>query len=300
MAVLLPGCSPERPGRPPEVTTTLRVDGSSTVYLISEAVAEEFQKANPDIRVTVGISGSGGGFKKFCNGETDISDASRRIKPDELATCRANDIEPIELVIGLDGISVVANPENDFISCLSVAELRRIWEPGSTVTTWRDVRPEWPDEGIVLYGPGSESGTFDYFTQVIMGEEDASRLDFAASEDDNVLVLGVAGDRYSLGYFGYAYYVENTDKLKLVAIDDGGGCVLPSPETVRSREYAPLFRPLFLYVNNTSLKRPRVKEFVQYYLIRAAELIPQVGYIALTPDRYRTRLDEIEWRSRDP
>ncbi len=276
------------------LTGAVRIDGSSTVFPITEAVAEEFQKEHRTVRVTVGISGSGGGFKKFCAGETDISDASRQIKEVELEMCQANGIDPIEIVVGYDGLSVVVNPENDFVDCLSVDELKRVWEPGSTVTTWRDVRPDWPAEEIVLYGPGTDSGTFDYFTEAIVGEEDASRPDFMASEDDNVLVQGVTGDRYSLGYFGYAYYAENTDKLKLVAVNGGAGCVAPNAETVQSGEYTPLSRPLFIYVKQDALARPAVNAFVRYYLTHASELVPQVGYVALSADRYQTSLSQID------
>ncbi|KPK79687.1 MAG: hypothetical protein AMS25_11595 [Gemmatimonas sp. SM23_52] len=276
------------------LTGAVRIDGSSTVFPITEAVAEEFQKGHQAVRVTVGISGSGGGFKKFCARETDVSDASRPIKGSELETCQAAGIDPMEIVVGYDGLSVVVNPENDFVSCLTVDELKRIWQPGSSVRTWRDVRPDWPAEEIVLYGPGTDSGTFDYFTEAIVGEEDASRPDFTASEDDNVLVQGVTGDRYSLGYFGYAYYAENTDKLKLVSIDGGAGCVAPTPETVQSGEYTPLSRPLFIYVNQGALTRPEVKSFVRYYLTHASELVPQVGYVALSADRYQASLGQID------
>ena len=276
------------------LTGAVRIDGSSTVFAITEAVAEEFQKEHQAVRVTVGISGSGGGFKKFCARETDVSDASRPIKGSELETCQAAGIDPMEIVVGYDGLSVVVNPENDFVSCLTVDELKRIWQPGSSVRTWRDVRPDWPAEQIVLYGPGTDSGTFDYFTEAIVGEEDASRPDFTASEDDNVLVQGVTGDRYSLGYFGYAYYAENTDKLKLVSIDGGAGCVAPTPETVQSGEYTPLSRPLFIYVNQGALTRPEVKSFVRYYLTHASELVPQVGYVALSADRYQASLGQID------
>ena len=278
---------------------SVRIDGSSTVYLITEAVAEEYQAQHPSTRVTVGISGSGGGFQKFCIGETDISDASREINHQELEACLTNGIVPIELVMGLDGITVVVNAANDFASCLTTYELRRIWQPGSDVRTWSDVRPDWPDEEIALYGPGADSGTFDYFTQTVMGETGASRPDFAASEDDNVLVQGVAGERYALGYFGYAYYVNNADKLKAIAIDDGNGCVAPSPATIENRSYGPLARPLFLYVNPESLKRPEVRAFVEFYLIFAREFLPQVGYVPLSLDRYRMRLEEIRWRAEE-
>ncbi len=272
---------------------SVRIDGSSTVFPITEAVAEEFQLENRATRVTVGISGTGGGFKKFCAGETDISDASRGIKQSELDACRANGVEPIEVPVAIDGLAVLVNPQNSFASCMKVDELKRIWEPGSTVKTWKDVRPEWPAEEIKLYGPGTDSGTFDYFTEAIVGEEDASRPDFTASEDDNVLVQGVTGDRYSLGYFGYAYYAENTDRLKVVAIDGGNGCVEPTPETVQSGEYAPLSRQLFIYLKEQSLARPEVSAFVKYYLKNATVLVPQVGYVPLSPERYQALLQQI-------
>lgn len=274
----------------------VRIDGSSTVFLVTEAVAEEFQNENRAVRVTVGISGTGGGFKKFCNGETDISDASRPIKDSELETCRSAGIEPRAISVAYDGLAVMVNPANDFADCMTVDELKRIWEPNSTVTTWQDVRPEWPAEEIKLYGPGTDSGTFDYFTEAIVGEEDASRPDFTASEDDNVLVQGIAGDQYGLGYFGYAYYAENTDKLKLLAVDGGAGCVAPSPETVKSGQYKPLSRPLFIYLNNTAIERPEVAAFARYYLEQAGVLVPQVGYVPLDSSSYTASLAELsQW-----
>jgi phosphate transport system substrate-binding protein len=287
---LIVGCGG---GDPAGMTGTVRIDGSSTVFPITEAVAEEFQRENRGVRVTVGISGTGGGFKKFCSGETDIADASRKITEGEREACRAAGYEPIELAVAFDGLSVVANPENDFCDCLTVEELRRIWEPGSTVERWNQVRPDWPNEEIVLYGPGTDSGTFDYFTEAIMGESGASRPDFTASEDDNVLVQGVAGDRYSLGYFGYAYYVENRNRLKLVAVNGGDGCVRPSPETIENGEYRPLSRPLFIYVRRSALERPEVEVFVRYYLENAAMLVPDVGYVPMGAERYQAELSEI-------
>jgi phosphate transport system substrate-binding protein len=271
----------------------VRIDGSSTVFPVTEAVAEEFQIANPNVRVTVGISGTGGGFKKFCAGETDVSDASRPIKDTELETCGAAGIEPREMRVAFDGLAVMVNHANDFVDCMTVDELKRIWEPGTTVSRWSQVRDGWPDEEMKLYGPGTDSGTFDYFTEAIVGEEDASRPDYTASEDDNMLVQGIAGDRYALGYFGYAYYVENTDKLKLVAVDGGQGCVAPSPETVESGEYAPLSRPLFIYVAESALEKPQVKAFVRYYLEQARVLVPQVGYVPLRDQQYQAELAEI-------
>ncbi len=294
-AVALSACGGGEPRIEQEagLTGAVRIDGSSTVFPVTEAVAEEFQIENRGVRVTVGISGTGGGFKKFCAGETDISDASRPIKESELEACRGNGIEPKSITVAYDGLAVMMNPANDFASCLTVDELKRIWEPGSTVTTWRDVRPDWPAEEIKLYGPGTDSGTFDYFTEAIVGEEDASRPDFTASEDDNVLVQGIAGDPYALGYFGYAYYAENTDKLKLVAVDGGDGCVAPSPETVQAGVYQPLSRPLFIYVKQTALERPAVAAFVRYYLTNARVLVPQVGYVPLDAERYQASLAEL-------
>ena len=238
---------------------TIEIDGSSTVYPISEAVAEDFNKLYPNVRVNVGVSGTGGGFKRFTNGETDITDASRPIKnPKETSKAEKNGIKYVELRLGTDGLSVMVSPSNDFIDCLTTAELRQIWEPGSTINNWNQVRAEFPDQQIRLYGPDTDSGTFDYFTEEIMGEAQLSRPDYTASADDNVLVQGISGDKGSLGYFGYAYYQENEDKLKLVAVDSGSGCVKPSPETIPSGAYSPLSRPLFLYVNTESYKRPEV------------------------------------------
>lgn len=261
----------------------VRLDGSSTVFPISEAVAEEYNAVAPRVRVTVGVSGTGGGFKKFIGGETDINDASRIIKSSEQEKAAAAGIEYIEIPVAFDGLSVVVNLENDWVDHLTVAELNAIWKPGSEVTTWADVREGWPAEEIRLYGPGTDSGTFDYFTKAINGKEQASRPDFTASEDDNVLVQGIAGDRYSLGYFGFAYYIENRDKLKIVAIDGGAGPVVPTLETINTGEYAPLSRPIFIYINPTSLDDPAVAGFVDFYLEHAGPLSEEVGYVAL-PD----------------
>jgi phosphate transport system substrate-binding protein len=257
----------------------VKVDGSSTVYPITEAVAEEFIRENPRVQVTVGISGTGGGFKKFCQGETDINDASRPIKDREVEVCTENGVDFIELKIAFDGLSVLINPDNDFVDYLTIEELNKIWAPESTVKYWDDVRPGWPHEEMVLFGPDTDSGTFDYFTGVVNGEEGASRSDYTASADDNVLVQGIAGERYSLGYFGYAYYIENRDKLKAAPIDGGRGAVAPSKETILSGEYAPLSRPLFIYVNRQSLEKPQVRAFVEYYLTKSDELIEEVGYV---------------------
>lgn len=260
---------------------SIDIDGSSTVFPISEAVAEEFNADAPDVNVKVGQSGTGGGFEKFCNGETDISDASRPIKDEEAQACSSKNIEYIELKIAIDGLSVVVNKDNDFAECLTRAELKEIWEPSSSVRTWEDVKADWPAETIKLYGPGADSGTFDYFTDEINGEEGASRSDYQQSEDDNVLVRGVAGDRYALGYFGYAYYAQNTDKLNTVAVDGGDGCVQPTEKTIEDGSYKPLSRPLFIYASTEALERPEVGTFLEFYLDNVDPLLADVGYIPL-------------------
>jgi phosphate transport system substrate-binding protein len=270
------------------LTGTVTGDGSSTVFPITQAVAEEFTAENPDVQVSVGISGTGGGFEKFCNGETDIQDASRPIEQEEIDLCRKNGIEYVELQVALDGLSVVVNPANDWASCLTVDRLKAIWEPGSKVKSWSQVDPSFPNRPISLYGPGTDSGTFDYFTSAIVGEEGASRSDYTASEDDNVLVQGVAGDENALGYFGYAYYVENSDKLKVLAIDGGSGCVEPTPETINDGSYTPLSRPLFVYVKKASLANPAVVAFMDFYMAHSQELVKDVGYIDVHPDTYAT------------
>jgi phosphate transport system substrate-binding protein len=281
---------------------TIRIDGSSTVFPISEAYAEEFQIATRGrVRITVGVSGTGGGFKKFCNDELDIADASRPISVSEIQECLARGIAFIELPIAFDGLSVVVSPRNTFVDCMTVSELRRMWQSSAqgVVTRWSQVRPGWPDRPFRLFGPGPDSGTFDYFTDVINGREKDSRGDYTASEDDNVLVQGITNDPYALGYFGYAYYVENQSRLRAVAIDaeQGGGCVLPSAETITSGQYQPLARPLFLYVKAASLARPEVREFVHFYLAPAnLELIQQAGYVPLPPQLYEAALQRVERR----
>jgi len=267
-----------------QLSGNVRIDGSSTVFPISEAVAEEYRSVQPNVRVTVGVSGTGGGFKKFLAGETDINDASRPIKESEMDKAVAAGIEFIELPVAYDGLSVVVNPANDWVDMLTVNELNMIWQPDSVVKTWKDVRESWPDEEIRLYGPGTDSGTFDYFTGVINGKEQASRADYTASEDDNVLVQGIAGDRYALGYFGFAYYAENMDKLKVVPIDGGKGPVAPSMDTINDASYAPLSRPIFIYVNKAALDKPAVADFVSFYIEQAGGMAREVGYIDM-PDR---------------
>jgi phosphate transport system substrate-binding protein len=293
MLASLVGCGGGEGGASSTVSGAVTLDGSSTVFPIAEAVAEEFQSANPEVRVTVGFSGTGGGFERFCAGETDISNASRPIDADEREACAAAGIEFTEIPVAWDGLSVVANPANDFVTCLTVAELRRIWEPGSVVRTWRDVRPEWPAETIRLYGPGTDSGTFDYFTETVNGETGASRPDYQASEDDNILVQGISGDRYALGYFGYAYYTESADRLKLVGVDGGSGCVEPSDATIADGTYAPLSRPIFMYVKHAALARPEVNAFVTFLLTEAGELVPSTGYHPLSAQEYADALARV-------
>lgn len=276
------------------LTGTIQIDGSSTVFPVTEAVAEEFQAGEPDVQVTVGVSGTGGGFEKFCSGETDFSNASREIKESEAAECAKNGVEYVEMTVAIDGLAVVVNPENDWATCLTTAELATIWGPKSSIKNWKDVRPGFPDQALKLYGPGTDSGTFDYFTETINGEDGASRIDYTASEDDNTLVIGVAGDKGALGYFGFAYYAENADKLKVLGIDGGHGCVEPSDETVVAGHYVPLSRPLFLYVKVEALARPEVEAFVRFYLETARELVADVGYSPASAETIAADLAEVE------
>ncbi len=270
----------------------IKVDGSSTVFPISEAVAEEFQKANPTVRVTVGVSGTGGGFQKFCRAETDISDASRPIKATEIEACQKAGIEYIELPIAYDGLAIVVNPKNTWTASMTVAELKTLWAPEAQgkVTRWNQIRSSWPNREIHLFGAGVDSGTYDYFTEAIVGKEGASRGDFTSSEDDNVIVQGVSGDEGALGFLPLAYVEANKGALKLVPIDDGkkengDGPVAPAPDTVRSATYQPLSRPLFLYVARTAADRPEIQSFVARYF-DSPELIREVGYVELTPQIY--------------
>lgn len=265
---------------------SIEADGSSTVGPITQAVAEEFAAQASGVQVNVGISGTGGGFERFCNGETDVQDASRPIKDDEAANCAASGVDYYEFEVAYDGITIVVNPENDFIECLTVQQLNQLWAPGASGVTWQDLNPDWPADEVVLYGPGTASGTFDYFTEQINGEQGASTENYNPSEDDNVLVEGVAGDANALGYFGFAYYVANQDRLKLVAVDNGSGCVAPSKDTIRDGTYAPLSRPLFVYVKAESLTRPEVQEFMRFYLANAIQLVDDVGYVDSPTDVY--------------
>lgn len=276
----------------------VKLDGSSTVYPISEAVAEEFQKAKKGaIKVTVGISGTGGGFKKFCRGETDISNASRPILKQEMADCKANGIEYMEMPVAYDALTVVINPKNNFIKSMTVAELKKMWEPAAQgkVVKWNQVNSTWPDAPLKLFGAGADSGTFDYFTEAVTGKSKSSRGDFTASEDDNVLVQGVARDVNALGFFGYAYYVENKDKLKSVPIveKDGKPAVSPSLETVINGTYQPLARPIFIYVNAKSVQKPEVKEFVEYFNTHGEKLAKEVKYVPLPAKAYAYNMEVL-------
>jgi phosphate transport system substrate-binding protein len=275
----------------------VQVDGSSTVFPITEAVAEEFQKAKKGkVKVTVGIAGTGGGFKKFCRGETDISNASRPILKQEMEACKKAGIEYIELPVAYDALTVMVNPKNSWVSSMTVAELKKIWEPGAQgkITNWSQVRPNWPNAPLKLFGAGADSGTFDYFTEAIVGKAKSSRGDFTASEDDNVLVQGIANDRNALGFFGFAYYVENQKKLKAVAIDAGKGPVAPSARTVEDGTYQPLSRPIFIYVSKKAAAKPEVREFVEFYLKNAPNLVKQVKYVPLPAKAYTVGLEHFQ------
>ena len=284
------------------LTGSVNIDGSSTVYPITEAVAEEFQKIQPGVKVSVALSGTGGGFKKFGRAETDINDASRAIKPAEDSLAKANNVTYIELMVAYDGMAVVVNPKNDWCKDMTVAELKMLWAPEAQgkIKKWNQIRAEWPNEEIHLYGPGVESGTYDYFTEAIVGKSHSSRGDFTASEDDNVLVQGVASDKFALGFFGMAYFEENKDKLKEIGIDDqkdenGVGPILPTVETVKNKSYSPLGRPLFIYINDKAGNRKEVQEFVRYYLKQVNTLSAEVGFIPLTEEE--TTAVKARWES---
>jgi phosphate transport system substrate-binding protein len=271
-----------------DISGDIRIDGSSTVFPVSEAIAEEFQIAYPNVRVTVAESGTSGGFEKFCRGETDMNDASRPMKEEEIAACAEAGIEALELPVAFDGLSLVVHPSNDWVDCLTVAELNAIWDTGSTVSNWSQVREGFPDRPLQghLFGAGADSGTFDYFTEEINGETDRIRSDFTQSEDDNTLVTGVAGDPDALGFFGYSYYAANTDKLKIVQVDGGNGCVEPNFTTIADGSYAPLSRPLFIYPAAGTLERPEVAAFLQYYLYTVNDILGldvEAGEVAYVP-----------------
>lgn len=275
----------------------IKIDGSSTVFPITEAMAEEFQKEQRGrVRITVGISGTGGGFKKFCRGETDIQDASRPISPSEMEACRTGGVQYFELPIAFDALTIAVSPQATWIDSLSLSELKLMWEPSAQgrVVRWSQVRPAWPDMPLKLFGAGSDSGTFDYFTEAVVGKAKASRGDYTASEDDNTLVQGISNDKHTIGYIPYAYFEPNRKRLKAVAIDAGKGPVLPSRGTVENGTYQPLSRPLFVYVNAKSSSRAEVKRFVEFYLTQASTLVPQVKYVPLPKEAYDLALTHVK------
>jgi phosphate transport system substrate-binding protein len=295
--VLAVGCGGSSSDQP-AAQGDIRVDGSSTVFVLSEAVAEEFTLAGNRARVTVGQSGTGGGFQKFCRGETDVSDASRPIRQPEMDACKAAGINFYEVPVAYDGIAVVVHPKADWITEISTAELKAIWEPAAQgkITRWNQVRPNWPDREMHLFGAGVDSGTYDYFTEAIAGKEGASRGDFTASEDDNVLVQGVAGDELALGFLPFAYYNENRERLKLVPVDGGKGPIAPSFETIRNGTYQPLSRPLFIYVSDKALARPEVQQFMDFYIANVGSLAEEVGYVQLGDEGYRLVAEHFKKR----
>ncbi len=279
-----------------KLTGSIKIDGSSTVYPITEAVAEEYRNDQPEVKVTIGVSGTGGGMKKFERKEIDICDASRKIKEEEANACKDNKIEYYDFEVAYDGLAVIVNPQNDWAQNITVAELKMIWEPSAQekITKWSQVRKGWPDAPLHLFGPGTASGTYDYFTEAIVGKSGSSRGDYTASEDDNVLVQGIEGDKYGLGFFGLAYFEENKAKLKLVAVDNGKGPVAPSVTTVKDGTYAPLSRPLFIYINKEAFKRPEVASFVKFYLENAASVVGEVGYVPLSKEEYAAQLEKLK------
>ncbi len=268
-----------------DLTGTIQIDGSSTVAPLTSAAAELFEEENPGVKVVVGTSGTGGGFEKFCGGESDISNASRPIKDEEKAACEAKQIAFEEVTVANDALSVVVNPANDWAKCLTVEQLTKIWEPGSKINNWKQVDPSFPDEKLSLFGPGTDSGTFDYFTDEINGEEGASRTDYQPSEDDNQTVTGVSGNKGALGYFGLSYVEENEGALKAIEIDGGDGCVAPSAETVLDASYKPLSRPLFIYPSDKALARPEVKAFLEFFVENEAEIAEEALFIELSDEQ---------------
>jgi len=288
------GAQKTEPAKPEtKLTGEIKIDGSSTVGPISIAVAEEFMKVNKGVKVSVGISGTSGGFKKWVKGETDINDSSRAIKQSEIDEAKKIGIEHLQLPVAYDGLSVVVSKDNTFLTCVTTAELKKIWDKGSTVKKWQEVNPKWPAEEIKLYGPGTDSGTFEYFTEHINGKAMQSRSDYTASEDDNVLVKGVTGSKNALGYFGYAYYKENASKLRALEVDAGKGCVAPNDETVAKMTY-PIARQIYIHPSKKALERPEVKEFVTFYLKNAGKLSASVGYTPLPAQMYEESLSKIK------
>jgi len=303
LALLLAGCGSQREGAADDNGDTaaasdlsgrIQADGSSTVGPYTTAAAERFQRSNPDVQVTVGVSGTGGGFERFCAGETDLSNASRPIKDEEIELCEQKGVEYVEFHIANDALTVVVNPENDWATCLTVAELKKIWEPGSNVRSWNQIRSGFPDERLRLFGAGTDSGTFDYFTDAIVGEEGASRSDYSATEDDNVTVEGVSGNKGGLGYFGLSYFEQNKSRLKALEIDGGDGCIEPSVETAQSGDYKPLSRPLFIYAKREAFSRPEVEAFIGFILDNEAEIAEAAQFVPLTDEQLEKAKSDFE------
>jgi phosphate transport system substrate-binding protein len=310
LVVGLVGCGRERPSDEPlagetgdagatgafdeQLSGRIRADGSSTVAPFTTLAAERFREENPDVRISVGVSGTGGGFERFCRGETDLSNASRPIEDEEKAVCRRKGVEYLELQVANDALSMVVNRDNDWVDCLSVAQLKAIWKPGSRVESWSDIDPAFPDEDLMLFGAGTDSGTFDYFTGEINGEEGASRTDYSATEDDNVIVRGVSGEKGGLGYLGFSYYEQNRQELKAVEIDGGGGCVGPSVESVQNGSYKPLSRPLYVYIKTKSLDRLEVETFVDFILASQREIARAALFVPLTDAQLQRARDDFD------
>ena len=277
-----------------DLSGRIEADGSSTVGPYTTAAAEKFQSENPDVQVTVGVSGTGGGFERFCRGETDLSNASRPIKDEEAKVCEDAGIEAVEFQVANDALTVVVNTENDWVDCLTVDQLKTIWGPDSKVGNWNEVDSSFPDQKLSLFGPGTDSGTFDYFTDEINGEEGASRSDYSASEDDNTIVTGVSGEQGGLGYFGFSYFEENQDKLKALEVDGGDGCVAPSVENAQNGTYKPLSRPLFVYVKQESLQKPEVASFLRYVLDNEQAIAEQAQFVPLTDEQLAKAESDLE------
>jgi phosphate transport system substrate-binding protein len=305
---VLAGCGGDREGSDGDTDTgsgatsdlsgTITADGSSTVGPYTTAAAERFRQENPDVRITVGVSGTGGGFERFCAGETDLSNASRAIEEDEQQACESDGVEYTEFQIANDALTVVVNKQNDWATCLTVDQLKTIWDQGSKVKTWRDVDPEFPAESMTLYGAGTDSGTFDYFTDAINGEEGRSRSDYSATEDDNVTVQGVSGDKGALGYFGFSYFEQNQETLKALEVDGGDGCVAPSVESAQSGEYKPLSRPLYIYVKNEALARPEVAAFMRFMLDNEQPIAEASQFVPLTDEQLEKAKADLEAAAR--
>src|SRR5687768_7257291 len=293
LALLAAACGDDNNSGGGNLSGSISIDGSSTVGPLTEAAAELFREENPDVKITVGVSGTGGGFEKFCAGETDISDASRQIEKEEIDACRKENIAYEEVQVANDGLANVVNPDNDWATCLTVAEMKKIWDRGSDVNNWNQVRSDFPDQEMKLFGAGTDSGTFDYYTEAINGEEGRSRSDYSPSEDDNVTVQGVSGDKGNMGYFGLSYALENEGKVKTLEVDDGDGCVTPTNDTVQNGTYKPLSRPLFIYPSGKALQNEATREFVQFYVDNYDAIAEQAKFVPLTDEQAQQSKDAV-------